>query len=148
MLVNGEALKQLRMDHGYTLKEVATRLNVAEATVSRYESGQIKRISPSVLLGYSKLFNVPINILYENAETEWVRALTEAGMHDPRVRGFIEYLEEQAQKDTGDIRLNDYEVELIHAYRNADEEIKRLVSYALKLNEPFKDRRETPHDEP
>ena len=140
MIVNGEALKQLRTEHGYTLKEVATRLNVAEATVSRYESGQIKRISPSVLLGYSKLFNVPISDLYENAEAEWVRALTEAGMRDPRVKGFIEYLEEQAQKDTEEPQLTPIEVEIVNAYRNADESAKRIVCYALKLMDVFKDK--------
>ena len=133
MIVNGDALRELRLDHGLTLKEVAARLNVAEATVSRYESGQIKRISPNVLLGYSKLFNVPINQLYENAETEWVRALTEAGLCDPRVRGFIEYLEEKAQAESEDLQLTDDEIEVVKAYRSADREKKRLTAYALGL---------------
>lgn len=133
MIVNGDVLRGLRQEHGLTLKEVATRLDVAEATVSRYESGQIKRISPSVLLGYSKLFNVPITALYENAETEWVRALTEAGMCDPRVRGFIEYLEEQAQKETDDIKLTSEESEIISAYRRADKKTQDLIYFALGL---------------
>lgn len=133
MIVNGDVLRGLRQEHGLTLKEVATRLDVAEATVSRYESGQIKRISPSVLLGYSKLFNVPITALYENAETEWVRALTEAGMCDPRVRGFIEYLEEQAQKETEDIKLTSEESEIISAYRRADKKTQDLIYFALGL---------------
>lgn len=134
MVINSEEIKQLRIKNGLTLKDVAIRLDVSEGTVSRYESGQIKRVSPKVMLGYSKLFRVPINTLYENAETEWVQALEEAGLHDPRVAGFIEYLEEQAQKDnTDDINLTDDEVELVLAFRKADLKTKQLVAFALNV---------------
>lgn len=135
MIVNSEELKRLRQENGLTLKDVAMRLDITEATVSRYESGQIKRISPKIILGYSKLFRVPINSLYENAETEWVQALEEAGLHDPRVAGFIEYLEEQAQKDTTEsIALTDEEAQLILAYRQADNRTRQIVN--LTLNAP------------
>ena len=134
MVINSEEIKQLRIKNGLTLKDVAIRLDVSEGTVSRYESGQIKRVSPKVMLGYSKLFRVPINTLYENAETEWVQALEEAGLHDPRVAGFIEYLEEQAQKDnTEDINLTNDEVELVLAFRKADLKTKQLVAFALNV---------------
>ena len=98
MKINTEAIRQLRIQNGLTQNDVAVRLGVSEATVSRYESGQINKVSPKVLLGYSKLFHVSINSLYENAETEWVNALEEAGMHDPRVAGFIEYLGSKPEK--------------------------------------------------
>lgn len=135
MIINNEEIKRLRISKGLTLKDVAIRLKVTEATISRYESGQIKRISPKVMLGYAKLFNVPITSLYENAETEWVNALEEAGLHDPRVAGFIEYLEEQAQKEA--VELNDLspkESELIQKYRTADENIKKIVDTALGVS--------------
>ena len=118
MIINSEEIKNLRIKNGLTLKDVAVRLDVTEGTVSRYESGQIKRVSPKVMLGYSKLFQVPISYLYENAETEWVAALEEAGLRDPRVAGFIEYLEEQAQKEAKEpenIKLDDHEIEVINA---------------------------------
>ncbi len=135
MIINNDEIKRLRISKGLTLKDVAVRLKVTEATISRYESGQIKRISPKVMLGYAKLFNVPINSLYENAETEWVNALEEAGLHDPRVAGFIEYLEEQAQKEA--VELNDLspkESELIQKYRAADDKIKNIVDTALGVS--------------
>ena len=135
MIINNDEIKRLRISKGLTLKDVAVRLKVTEATISRYESGQIKRISPKVMLGYAKLFNVPINSLYENAETEWVNALEEAGLHDPRVAGFIEYLEEQAQKEA--VELNDLspkESELIQKYRAADDRIKNIVDTALGVS--------------
>ena len=130
-IINSEEMKRLRIKHGLTLKDVAARLKIAEATVSRYESGQIKKASPTVLIGYSKLFDVPINTLYENAHTEWVTALEEAGLQDPRVAGFIEYLEEQAQKDSGDIVLTQEETNLVILYRKADSKTRHLVEYAL-----------------
>ena len=71
MRINSEEIKRLRIEHGLTLKDVAVRIGVSEATVSRYENETVRKVSPSVMLGYSKLFNVPINALYENAQTEW-----------------------------------------------------------------------------
>lgn len=135
MKINTEAIKQLRIQHGLTQNDVAVRLGVSEATVSRYESGQIFKVSPKVLLGYSKLFHVSINSLYENAETEWVNALEEAGMHDPRVAGFIEYLEEQARKEA--VEMNDLsprEREVIEKYREADDRMKTVVDTALGVS--------------
>ena len=134
MVINSEEIKRLRTSKGLTLKDVATRLDVSEGTVSRYESGEIKRVSPKVMLGYSKLFNVPIRYLYENAETEWVTALEEAGLHDPRVAGFIEYLEEQAQKEAIETQCTEEEINLLNAWRKADAKTKSLVSLALNLN--------------
>ena len=131
MVINNKEIKRLRISKGLTLKDVAIRLDVSEGTVSRYESGEIKRVSPKVMLGYSKLFNVPIRALYENADTEWVTALEEAGLRDPRVAGFIEYLEEQAQKDSGDIVLTQEEAHLVILYRKADSKTRHLVEYAL-----------------
>ena len=134
MKIKHDILKQLRIEHGLTQGDVATRLGLTEATVSRYESGQIQRVSPNILLGYSKLLKVPITALYENPETEWVTALEEAGLQDPRVAGFIEYLEEQAQKDAADdIKLTQSEIGLITAYRNADDKTKNIVNFALNL---------------
>ena len=133
MLINGEKLKSLRNEHGLSQKEVALKLDVTEATVSRYEGGQIKRVSPRIIMGYSNLFHVPINELYENPETEWVTAFSGQGLSDPRVQGFIEYLEEQAQKEADETHLTPRERELVKKYRFSDEKTCRLVDYALGL---------------
>lgn len=147
MKINTEAIKQLRIQNGLTQNDVAVRLGVSEATVSRYESGQIFKVSPKVLLGYSKLFHVSINSLYENAETEWVNALEAAGMHDPRVAGFIEYLEEQAQKEAFEMNdLSAREKEVIQKYREADDKIKNIVDTALGVS-VYIDELPNPNDE-
>ena len=133
MLINSEEIKNLRIKNGLTQQDVAVRLGVSEGTISRYESNQIKRVSPQVMLGYSKLFRVPINSLYENPETEWVTALEEAGLKDPRVAGFIEYLEEQAQKEETEKPFSAEEMELLNAYREADAKTKQIVALALNV---------------
>lgn len=138
--INSEEMKRLRIKHGLTQADVAARLKIAEATVSRYEAGVIKKASPAVLIGYSQLFDVPISSLYENARTEWVTALEEAGLQDPRVAGFIEYLEEQAQKESRDaINLTDTEIELANAYRKADAKTKHLVAYMLGVQDEIEE---------
>jgi len=132
--INTEAIKQYRIHSGLTQNDVAIRLGVSEATISRYESGAIEKVSPKVMLGYAKLFHVPINTFYENAQTEWVTALEEAGLQDPRVAGFIEYLEEQAQKEAKEaFDLSKFEIDLVSAYRKSDEKTKHLVTYALGI---------------
>ena len=134
MKINTEAIKQYRIHSGLTQNDVAIRLGVSEATISRYESGAIEKVSPKVMLGYAKLFHVPINTFYENAQTEWVTALEEAGLQDPRVAGFIEYLEEQAQKEAKEaFDLSKFEIDLVSAYRKSDEKTKHLVTYALGI---------------
>lgn len=52
-------VKALRLEHGYTLKEVASKIGTTEATVQRYESGNgIKDIPYEKIIAYSELFHV------------------------------------------------------------------------------------------
>ena len=133
MKINSEKIKYLREKNGLSLKDVAARIGCSEASVSRYENEQVQRVSPSIMLGYSKLFQVPITELYENPQTEWVTAMEEAGLRDPRVAGFIEYLEEQAQKEGDGYTQEEYQ--LIDAFRKAPEQNKRIVSAILGITD-------------
>lgn len=61
-------IKEIRLQHGLTLKQLADRLGVSESTVQRYESGLIKNLkyetmvelaeilgcSPSYLMGWDE----------------------------------------------------------------------------------------------
>ena len=133
MKINSEKIKYLREKNGLSLKDVAVRIGCSEASVSRYENEQVQRVSPSIMLGYSKLFQVPITELYENPQTEWVTAMEEAGLRDPRVAGFIEYLEEQAQKEGDGYTQEEYQ--LIDAFRKAPDQNKRIVSAILGITD-------------
>lgn len=141
MKLNGDLLRELRENNGLTLKAAATRLNISEATLSRYELNNIQRPAPSVLIGCSKLYRVPINVLYDQPEPEWVSALQESGMRDPRVAGFLQYLDELAEKEMNSesFVLTDSEKDIMIAFRNADEKTRNLVIYALGCGDPSKE---------
>jgi len=133
MKINGEIIRELRKENGLRLSDVAARLHVTEATISRYESGDIQRASPSIINAYSKLFRVPINYICENMDSDWVEVLQGASLKDPRVAGFIQYLEEQAEREMNSeyFGLSDFEKDVIVALRNADDKTRNLVLYAL-----------------
>lgn len=131
--INGDMMRQTRENSGLTLKQTAQRLKVSEATLSRYECGLIARPDPDVMLGYSKIFRVPVTVFYEGSDPDWVTALQEGGLRDPRVAGYIDYLKEQAQKSTSAFQISESEADLIAAYRNADEKTRLIVDFALGL---------------
>lgn len=56
-MIWNDRIKQLRLADGLTLKDVAARLGLTEATAQRYESGAIKSIPYEILVGYSNLFS-------------------------------------------------------------------------------------------
>lgn len=51
-----ERIKERRLACNYTLLDVANKLGVQEATVQRYESGEIKNIKNETILELSKMF--------------------------------------------------------------------------------------------
>ena len=54
-----ERIKQLRIQNDMTLKEVAAKLNITEATAQRYETGNgIKSIPYDKIVEYAVLFGV------------------------------------------------------------------------------------------
>ena len=51
-----ERIKEMRIQNNFTLKEVATRLHVAEATAQRWESGDIHTIKQKHIAALAKMF--------------------------------------------------------------------------------------------
>lgn len=64
-----ERMKELRLSRGYTLLDIANHLGVKEATVQRYESGQIKNIKHEIILKLANLYGCSPSYLigWENA---------------------------------------------------------------------------------
>ncbi len=60
----GELLKKLRIDNGYTQKEVAERVGVHPATIMKYEKGQI-RISSEMLEKLAATYNIETADLFD-----------------------------------------------------------------------------------
>ena len=141
MKIDSKTIKELRKDNGLRLSDVAARLHVSEATISRYESGEIQRASPAIINAYSKLFRVPVTYICENLDSDWVEVLQKGRLADPRVAGFIEYLEEQAEREinSDDIVLTNEERDLVLAFRQADEKTLEIVRFALGLNKEEED---------
>ena len=65
-------IKEQRQKNNLTLAQLAERLNVKEATVQRYESGEIKNIKHETIIMLSKIFNCSPSYLmgWEDANVE------------------------------------------------------------------------------
>lgn len=57
MAVVNDRIKERRIQSGLTLLQVAEMLGVKEATVQRYESGEIKNIKHEIILSLSRILN-------------------------------------------------------------------------------------------
>jgi transcriptional regulator with XRE-family HTH domain len=58
----GERLKQLRLENGLKLKEVATALNVTIRSINRYEDGT-REPSVDLIIKFCKLYKVSADYL-------------------------------------------------------------------------------------
>lgn len=95
MMVKDE-LKSRRLELGLTMKDLADKVGVSEATISRWESGDIEnmrrdkivslakalRMSPSVIMGWDEEENKERKY-YDNPETAKV---AQAVFNDPNLR--------------------------------------------------------------
>lgn len=68
----GNRLKKLRLDNGFSRKEVSKRLNIHETTLKRYEDGDIKKLSLDTFKVLASFYNVePYDIIgLENLTTD------------------------------------------------------------------------------
>lgn len=57
MGIINERIKEKRLNSGLTLLQVADKLGIKEATVQRYESGEIKNIKHEVISKLAEIFN-------------------------------------------------------------------------------------------
>ena len=56
-MIRNDRIKYMRKERGLTLKEVAEKLGVSEATVQRYESGAIKNVPYEQIVQYAEILN-------------------------------------------------------------------------------------------
>lgn len=61
-MITGKRLRELRIDKGMKLKDVAEALNVTVRSINRYEDG-IREPSLGILTGFCKLYNVSADYL-------------------------------------------------------------------------------------
>ena len=63
-------IKQRRKELNLTLKDIATKMNVSESTISRYESGQIQNMSADKLYELANILHCAPNELLGLNSTE------------------------------------------------------------------------------
>lgn len=68
-----ELIKERRLELGLTLKELANRVGASEATISRWESGEIKNMRMSALAALSRELRMTPNIIMGWDEDEQLR---------------------------------------------------------------------------
>lgn len=82
-----EVMKFRRQELGLTQKEVAARVGVTEATVSRWESGDIKNMKRENIATLARVLDIPPAVLMD-----WETFDTEEAERRKIVKEFIDYL--------------------------------------------------------
>lgn len=62
-MIWNDRIKQLRISHSMTLKDIARSLGVTEATAQRYESSAIKVIPYETIIKYATIFGCSPNYI-------------------------------------------------------------------------------------
>lgn len=143
MSIVNERMKQLRSMSDTTLKDMAKKIGVSEATVQRYESGKIEKVPYKAIIEYSQTFKVNPNYIMG-----WIDNPHEAQLNvfdlndnDESLKAYAEYLrvntfETRINQEyvTTNVRLTNEEKMIIECYRKlTDSEksmVKRMVGYA------------------
>jgi len=115
MSLLSERIKECRNSCGYTLLEVAERLGISEATMQRYESGEIKNIKHNTIVALASIFEVEPSYLmgWEDSPAAETKKAVE-----------------------GEITLDYFEYALFGEVRELDDEEKQeLLRNAQRFNE-------------
>lgn len=62
-----DIIKQKRIEHGYTMKELAQMVGVSEATVSRWESGNLATMKHTKIMLLSNALGISPAALFDSA---------------------------------------------------------------------------------
>ena len=102
----GKLIHDRRVELGLTMKELGERCEVSEATISRYESGNIKNMRRDVVAALSKALNISPKILmgwnedepgyYLDPETA---RLAQAAANDPEFRILLDAKRDLSPED-------------------------------------------------
>lgn len=65
----GKRIKKLRMDNGYSMQELAVKLQVTKSSVNMWENSKSVP-KENILIALSKIFNVSIDYLLGNEKME------------------------------------------------------------------------------
>lgn len=113
-----DIFRNLRIERGWSQADVADRLGITKVTVSQYESGK-RNPSFDRIEAIADMFHVDMNYLL----------------------GFTDKINRPAGDQTDDKEATKYlavdlmEIDLVNAWRHADDQTRRIVAYALKIGD-------------
>lgn len=58
-----DIIKEKRLEHGLTMKELAQKVGVSEGTISRWESGEIANMRRGAMVALSKVLDISPEVL-------------------------------------------------------------------------------------
>lgn len=58
-----DIIKEKRLEHNLTMKELAQKVGVSEGTISRWESGEIANMRRGAMVSLSKVLEIPPSVL-------------------------------------------------------------------------------------
>lgn len=65
----GHRIKEKRKETGLTQKELAQKVGLSEASISKYEHGKVEDVTHNMLIKFAEVLNVPISWLLGIDET-------------------------------------------------------------------------------
>lgn len=90
----GDRLKSLRKEKGYTLEQVAEKLNTTKVTISRYENN-LREPKSDTISQFAKLFNVSTDYLHGHTNNKFT--LTKEDKMD--IKNSLEQLKSELSTD-------------------------------------------------
>lgn len=86
-----DIIRNRRIELGYTMKQVADFVGVSEATISRWESGDIANMKRDKISALAKALNLSPAVIMEWDDTVQKNGLPEY-YYNPDTREFVEFL--------------------------------------------------------
>lgn len=122
MAILQERIKERRTALGFTLLEIADLLGVKEATVQRYESGEIKNIKHDTIVELSKIFKCTPQYLMGWSDM----------INEPTSIEDLNIFQQRFQQRT--LFKGDNDLLIVHYYHKLNNEgKKKLIEYAQDL---------------
>ena len=115
-----DIIKQKRLERGYTMKELANKVGVSEATVSRWESGNLATMKHTKIMLLSNALGISPAALFTSAPEE-PSSLALTAREEKNIKKSRQ-LDADGKRDVDDFT----DMKLMQAQRKADEQWEQL----------------------
>ena len=113
-----DIIKQKRLECGYTMKELAEKVGVSEATVSRWESGNLATMKHTKIMLLAKALKISLAMLFDASASPSLSLTQQEETHIKKYR----QLDADGKKEIDDI----IDVKLAKLQRKAEEDVESL----------------------